>query len=66
MLSYESLDVDSKLTYEEKSVNILDQKDKVLCNKTVSLIKVLWCNHTVEEATWETEEEMQKMYPELF
>ena len=52
-LSYESLDIDPKLTYEETPVKILDQKDKVLCNKTVPLIKVLWLNHVVEEATWE-------------
>ena len=35
VLSYESLDVDPKLTYEEKPVKILDWKDKVLRNKTV-------------------------------
>ena len=54
------------LTYEEKPIKILDQKDKVLCNKTMSLVKVLWYSHVVEEAIWKTEEEMQKMYPELF
>ena len=63
ILSYESLDVDPKLTYEEKSVEILYRKDKVLRNKTVPLVKVLWCNHDVEEATWETEEDMQNEYP---
>ena len=66
VLSYESLDVDPKLTYEEKSVRILDRKDKVFPNKIVSFIKVLWHNHVMEEATWETEEDMQKRYPELF
>ena len=66
VLSYESLDVDPKLTYEEKLVEILDWKDKVLFNKIVSLVKVLWCNHVVEEATWEAKEDMWKKYPELF
>ena len=66
ILSYESLDVDPKLTYEEKPVEILDRKDKVLRNKIVPLVKVLWSNHVVEEATWETEEDMRKKYPELF
>ena len=64
--SYESLDVDSELTYEEKPIRIHDQEDKVLRNKTVPLVKVLWHNHVVEEATWEPEEEMSKRYPELF
>ena len=58
VLSYKSLDVDSKLTYEERPVTILDRKDKVLCNKIVPLVKVLWHNQVVEEATWETEEDM--------
>ena len=53
-LSYESLNVDPKLTYEEKLVEILDRKDKVLCNKTMPLVKMLWSNYAVEEATWKT------------
>ena len=66
VLSYESLDVDLKLTYEEKPIEILDRKDKVLRNKIVPLVKVLWRNNVVEEATWEAEEDMQKRYPKLF
>ena len=66
ILSYESLDVDPKLTEEEKQVEILERKDKVLLNKIVPLVKVLWHNHATEEATWKTEKEMQKSYPKLF
>ena len=60
VVSYESLEVDLELTYEERPIKILDQKEKELCNKTVPLVKVLWHNHVVEEVTWETEEEMCK------
>ena len=35
VLSYESLDVNPKLTNKEKQVEILDRKDKVLRNKTM-------------------------------
>ena len=66
VLSFESLDVDPKLVYEEKPVRILDQKDKVLRSKVVPLVKVLWCNQAVEEATWETEVDMREKYLELF
>ena len=52
ILSYKSLDVDPKLTYEERQVKILDRKNKVLRTKVVLLVKVLWCNQAVEEATW--------------
>ena len=66
ILSYESLDVDPMLTYKEKPIKILDRKDKMLCNKIVPLVKVLWSNQAVEEATWETETDMWERYLELF
>ena len=47
-------------------MTILDWKDNVMRNKTVRLVKVLSRNHSVEEATWETEERMRDMYPRLF
>ena len=60
------LEINSDLTYDEEPVTILDWKDKELRNKTVHLVKVLWRNHSVEEATWETEDRMREMYPRLF
>ncbi|KAL5578274.1 hypothetical protein UlMin_019973 [Ulmus minor] len=54
------------LTYEEQPVQILDRKDKALRNKVIPLVKVLWRNHKVEEATWEREDEMRIKYPHLF
>ena len=66
VLNYESLDVDPKLAYEERPMEILDRKDKVLCNKVVPLVKVLWRNQAVEEVAWETEEGMREKYLELF
>ena len=41
ILSYKHLELDEDLSYEEKPVQILDQKDKVLRTKTISLVKVL-------------------------
>ena len=66
VLSFEHLKLDQDLSYEEKPVQILDQKDKVLRNKTIALVKVLWRNSKVEEATWELESDMRERYPELF
>ncbi|XP_070667389.1 uncharacterized protein [Malus domestica] len=60
------LEINSDLTYDDKPVILLDWKDKELRNKTVRLVKVLWRNHSVEEATWETEDWMREMYPRLF
>ncbi|CAN6724198.1 unnamed protein product [Malus baccata var. baccata] len=60
------LEINPDLTYDEEPVTILDWKDKVLRNKTMSLVKVLWKNHSVEEALWETEDRMREMYQRLF
>jgi hypothetical protein len=44
-------------------MRILDRNDQVLKNKSISLVKVLWNNHLVEEASWELEESMRNKYP---
>lgn len=54
------------LVYEEEPIQILDRKEQVLCNKTIPMVKVLWRNHNVEEATWESENQMREQYPHLF
>ena len=51
VLNYEPLKIKDNLTYEKVPIQILDRKDQVLHTKTISLVKVLWKNHTVEEAS---------------
>ncbi|VFQ84488.1 unnamed protein product [Cuscuta campestris] len=53
---------DDSLSYEEELVQILAQEVKELRNKKVILVKVLWCNHDVEKATWETKESMRVQF----
>ncbi|XP_070667583.1 uncharacterized protein [Malus domestica] len=60
------LEINSDLTYDEEPVTLLNWKDKELRNKTVRLVKVLWRNHSMEEAIWETEDRMREMSPRLF
>ena len=55
-----------EVKFTEKPVEILDRKEKVLRNKVVNLVKVLWKNQKVEEATWEREDDMRSRYPHLF
>ena len=62
----ESVEIEHDLSYIEQPVSILDRKDKVLRNKTVSLVRVLWKNPKVEESTWELESDMLEKYPQLF
>ena len=66
VLEYEPINVREDLSYEEQPVQILDRKDQVLRSRNISLVKVLWRNHTVQEATWEKEEDMKEKYPYLF
>ena len=66
VLSYKQLELGSDLSYEEQPIQILDKEEKQLRNRKIPLVKVLWKNHSVEEATWEHEDEMRKMYPTVF
>jgi hypothetical protein len=66
VLESESLQIQPNMTYDETPMRILDRKDQVLRNKSISLVKVLWNNHSVEEASWELEESMRNKYPHLF
>jgi hypothetical protein len=63
LLDVASLEVD--LTYPEHPVKILDQKDHVTRCKTIMFFKVQCCNHTEEEATWESEEFLNSRHPDF-
>jgi len=62
----EPIEITAHLVYEQQLIQILDCRIKQLHNKQRPLVKVLWSNHTCQEATWETEEEMKVKYPQLF
>ena len=47
-------------------MKIVDKKKQVLHTKTIPIVKILWRNHGVEEASWEAEQDMQSRYPCLF
>ena len=66
VVNLEDIEVQDGVTYEEQPVRILDTKEKVLRNKIIRLVKVLWQHHGVEEATWEPELEIREKYPHLF
>ncbi|KAL0533867.1 hypothetical protein IC582_028138 [Cucumis melo] len=66
VVDYEPLEIDENLSYTEQPVEVLAREVKTLRNKEIPLVKVLWRNHRVEEATWEREDDMRSRYPELF
>jgi len=62
----EPIQITEDLVYEKRQVQKLDRRIKQQRNRHIPLVKVLWANHTFQEATWETEEEMKAKYPNLF
>ncbi|XP_043725740.1 uncharacterized protein LOC122672311 [Telopea speciosissima] len=46
-------------------VSMLQNKVVNLRNRPIHYVKVKWCNHTEEEASWEVEVEMRAKYPSL-
>ncbi|KAA0050009.1 pol protein [Cucumis melo var. makuwa] len=66
VVNYEPLEIDENLSYTEQPVEVLAREVKMLRNREIPLVKVLWRNHQVEEATWEREDDMRSRYPELF
>ncbi|WVZ89513.1 hypothetical protein U9M48_035905 [Paspalum notatum var. saurae] len=57
------IQIQPDLTYEEKPIKILDQKQRSTRRRTINFYKVQWSNHSEEEATWEQEEFLQTKYP---
>ncbi|KAA3469874.1 Chromo domain-containing protein [Gossypium australe] len=49
-----------------EEIEILDRDAKVLKRKIVPLVKFLWQNHGIEEATWESEDSICQQYLYLF
>ncbi|WVZ97697.1 hypothetical protein U9M48_043211 [Paspalum notatum var. saurae] len=59
------IQIEPDLTYEEKPVKILDQKQRSTRRRTINFYKVQWSNHAEEEATWEQEEYLKTKYPDF-
>ena len=66
VIEYELIDIQPNMSYIEHPLKILDKQERILRNKKVALVKVLWRNPKVEESTWELESKMINKYPHLF
>ncbi|XP_070023145.1 uncharacterized protein [Nicotiana sylvestris] len=54
------------LSYVEEPVAILDRQVRKMRSKNIASVRVQWRDQPVEEATWETEQDMHNCYPHLF
>jgi hypothetical protein len=51
------------LTYSKHLIQVLDQKDRVTRRRTLKFYKIQWNQHTEDEATWETQDFLEKNFP---
>ncbi|XP_070003004.1 uncharacterized protein [Nicotiana sylvestris] len=66
VLDFSTIQLDDSLGYEEELVAIVARQDFLLRSKRISAVKVQWRGQPVEEATWDSEEDMRSRYPHLF
>jgi hypothetical protein len=50
------------LTYSEHPIRVLDQKDRITRRKTLKFYKIQWNQHSEDEATWETQDFLDKNF----
>ena len=58
------VELDGEIQVETKC--ILEQRTKILMNRTIEKVKVQCFHYSLEEATWELDDEMRNEYPQLF
>jgi hypothetical protein len=61
----DTIPLEPDLTYKAYPTKILDQQDRVTCNKTTQFYKVQRNDHSKDEATWEHEEFLRSNYTEF-
>jgi hypothetical protein len=61
----DTIPLEPDLTYKTYPIKILDQQDRVTCNKTTQFYKIQWNYLSEDEATWEREEFLRSNYPEF-
>jgi hypothetical protein len=66
IIDWTVIQVENEGDFWVEPVCILDQKVKVLRNKSIGMVKVQWTCYGPEDATWEHEETMWEEYPQFF
>ena len=62
----DELDIQEDLSYKEYPVRILEIAKRITRSRTIRMCKVQWNRHSVDEATWEREDDLKSDYPNLF
>ena len=59
------VELKDNLTYKKQPMQIVNCREHILRNKVIPLVKVLWGNHGIKKATWESKAQMRNQYPRL-
>ena len=62
-ISSTDIHLEPNLSYEERPIKILDQKERITRHRTIKFFKIQWINHSEYEATWENEAYLKDKYP---
>ena len=61
-----NIKLQSYLTYEEKPIRVLEEMERVTRSKVIKFYKVMWNNHSEQDATCEREDYLCEVYPAFF
>jgi hypothetical protein len=59
------IETEPDLSYQEYPVKVLDQKERSMRARSIKMYKVQWSHHSVEEATWETQDFLRSRFPDF-
>jgi hypothetical protein len=59
------LEIEPDVSYQERPVKVLGQKERSTRARSIRMYKVQWSHHSVEEATWETEDFLRSRFPDF-
>jgi hypothetical protein len=66
IIDWNMVQVEPEGEFQVEPLCILDRKETILWNRVITQVKVQWKHFSPEEATWELEDDMRKIYPTLF
>ena len=61
-----SVKIQSDLMYEEKHIRLIEEMERVTRSKVVKFYKVVWNNHSEQDATWERDDFLRDAYPTFY
>ena len=61
-----SVKIPSNLTYEERPLRVLETMERVTHSKAIKFSKVVWNNHSEQDAMWEREDYLREVYPVFY